>query len=244
MTLQELVVRNKGFMEYQSIIEATFVERPNRFIAYVLIDGQKEKVHVKNTGRCRELLTPNCRVYLSAASNPLRKTRYDLIAVKKNGNKLFNIDSNAPNVVMKEWLCSDPTATVQPEYTYGKSRLDFCVTDSKGDKTLIEVKGCTLEIDGKGYFPDAPTQRGTKHLKELALATQEGYHCVIAFVIQTDGICRVFPNETTDPEFTQALRNAHLAGVEIWFMECMVTPESLQIIRRHQLPSMQDPTLL
>ena len=153
-------------MKYKKIVKGEFIERPNRFIAKVKIDGDVHTVHVKNTGRCRELLLPGAVVYLEESDNPARKTKYDLIAVEKQGLGLVNIDSGAPNKVVYEWLKKQDYNYIKPEYTFGNSRIDFYM--EKGEqKYLMEVKGCTLEINGIGYFPDAPTERGLKHIKEL-----------------------------------------------------------------------------
>mgnify|MGYP000787010301 FL=1 len=161
-------------MKYGKIVEGKFIDRPNRFIAHVEIAGKAETVHVKNTGRCRELLLPGAAVRLEQSDNPARKTLYDLVAVYKDRIGWINIDSQAPNKVVKEWLEAQDYDVVRPEYTYGNSRIDFYL--EKGEhKILMEVKGCTLEINGIGYFPDAPTERGVKHLRELAAARQEGY---------------------------------------------------------------------
>ena len=178
-------------MKYSNITHAKFIERLNRFVAQVELDGKVETVHVKNTGRCKELLLPGSHVILVKTDNPARKTQYDLVAVYKNGLGWVNIDSQAINQVMKEWLNSGPAlfeniTVLKSEYTYGKCRVDFyleCYSGKSLRKILIEVKGCTLEIDGIGYFPDAPTERGVKHLYELAEAVGKGYECYIAFVI-------------------------------------------------------------
>ena len=163
-------------MRYDNIIRATFIKRPNRFIAEVDIDGHRETVHVKNTGRCKELLIPGCEVWLTAPGTPDRKTKYDLVAVRKDNGILFNIDSQAPNKVVKEWLAKWDYDLVIPEYTYGISRIDFYM--ERGDERfLMEVKGCTLEVDGIGYFPDAPTERGVKHIRELIKAKKAGSSC-------------------------------------------------------------------
>ena len=178
-------------MKYNNITQAVFIDRPNRFIANVDINGHRETVHVKNTGRCKELLIPGCEVWLNAPGTPNRKTTYDLVAVRKDNGILFNIDSQAPNKVVKEWLQSQDYDTVVSEYTYGNSRIDFYMTQGS-EEFLMEVKGCTLEVDGIGYFPDAPTERGVKHLRELTKATKEGYKSILAFVIQMDGVCQKF----------------------------------------------------
>ena len=196
-------------MKYTNITKAKFISRPNRFIAQVEVDGHTETVHVKNTGRCKELLIPGCTVFLTASDNPERKTRYDLVAVIKDNGLLINIDSQAPNKVVKEWLDKQDYDFIKPEYTYGNSRIDFYM-EKDDKKFLMEVKGCTLAADpavygqGTGLFPDAPTERGVKHLKELAAAAGKGYHCSIAFVIQMNGIRRVLPNDLTQPAFGQA----------------------------------------
>lgn len=203
-------------MRYGNAMEARFMERPNRFVAKVELNGKVETVHVKNTGRCKELLLPGSRVILSEAGNPARKTRYDLIAVEKVGLGLVNIDSQAPNKVMGEWLSTQGYDVVQPEYTYGKSRIDFYMERGE-QKYLLEVKGCTLEQDGVGFFPDAPTERGIKHIHELIRGRKEGYWCGIAFVIQMPKVREVHPNISTHPEFGVAWQEALDAGVKIWF---------------------------
>jgi len=216
-------------MKYNNITKAIFIKRPNRFIAEVDIDGHREIVHVKNTGRCKELLVPGCEVWLNAPGTPDRKTRYDLVAVRKNTGVLFNIDSQAPNKVVKEWLDRQDYDKVVPEYTYGDSRIDFYM-EKAGEPYLMEVKGCTLEFDGIGYFPDAPTERGVKHLRELAKAARAGVKARLAFVIQMDGISEVRPNITTHPEFGIALSEAKEVGVEVLFLKCHVEPDLLEII--------------
>ncbi|MBE5901490.1 MAG: DNA/RNA nuclease SfsA [Lachnospiraceae bacterium] len=215
-------------MKYENITRATFLRRPNRFIAEVMVDGKQETVHVKNTGRCKELLIPGCEVWLTAPGTPGRKTKYDLVAVRKSTGVLFNIDSQAPNKVVKEWLATKDYEVVIPEYTYGASRIDFYMEKS-GEHYLMEVKGCTLEIDGMGYFPDAPTQRGVKHLRELIKAKEAGIHAMLAFVIQMEGVSEVRPNVDTHPEFGEALEEAKRAGVEVLFLTCHVEPDLLEI---------------
>lgn len=216
-------------MNYDNITRAVFEKRPNRFIAEVDIDGHKETVHVKNTGRCKELLIPGCEVWLTAPGTPDRKTKYDLVAVRKGNGILFNIDSRAPNKVVKEWLAKQDYDLVIPEYRYGDSRIDFYM--ERGDeKFLMEVKGCTLEIDGVGYFPDAPTERGVKHIRELIKAKKAGYHAILTFVIQMDGVDEVRANVDTHAEFGEALNDARKAGVEVLFLTCHVEPDSLIII--------------
>jgi len=212
------------------VIRGEFVSRPNRFIANVLIDGSPVVTHVKNTGRCKELLLPGAEVYLEKTDNPQRKTAYDLIAVRKSNGLLINIDSQAPNQVAREWLERQTFDFIRPEYTYGNSRVDFYM-EKGNQRHLMEVKGCTLEMDGIGYFPDAPTERGAKHLKELRKAVSDGYKAAIAFVIQMDGISEVRPNTDTDPEFAQALEEARGAGVSVMFLMCHVEPDSLVIIK-------------
>lgn len=216
-------------MKYDNIRTGRFIDRPNRFIAHVEVDGRAEKVHVKNTGRCRELLIPGAEVWLTEPGTPGRKTRYDLVAVRKENGVLFNIDSQAPNKVVKEWLGKKGFSRVAPEYTYGSSRIDFYM-EKDADRYLMEVKGCTLEIDGIGYFPDAPTERGVKHLRELIHAASEGYKAIAAFVIQMDGVREVKPNIVTHPEFGRVLDQAVEAGVRILPLPCHVEPDSLEIV--------------
>ena len=217
-------------MKYKNIVKAKFISRPNRFIANVEVDGNELVVHVKNTGRCKELLIPGCTVYLEKADNPERKTPYDLVAVEKDG-RIINIDSQAPNKVVKEWLLSQGEYDkVQPEYKFGNSRIDFYMEKAEV-RYLMEVKGCTLFIDGIGYFPDAPTERGAKHLRELTDAVKKGYNTSVALVIQGEGITEVRPNEVTDPDFAKAFYEAKAAGVEIVFYLCKVTDDSLYITR-------------
>ena len=180
-------------MKYREIADGIFVDRPNRFIAHVEVNGAVETVHVKNTGRCRELLLPGTAVRLEVSDNPKRKTKYDLVAVHKQGLGWVNMDSQAPNKVVGEWLAKQGYDYIKPEFTYGKSRIDFYMEKDE-QKYLLEVKGCTLEVDGIGYFPDAPTERGVKHLHELAQAQRTGYQCAVAFVIQMEGITEVRPN--------------------------------------------------
>lgn len=216
-------------MRYANITRAVFIKRPNRFIAVVDMNGKKETVHVKNTGRCRELLIPGCEVWLTAPGTPGRKTEYDLVAVRKADGVLFNIDSQAPNKVVKEWLDVQDYDVIIPEYVYGDSRIDFYMERAE-EKWLMEVKGCTLEADGIGYFPDAPTERGIKHLHELAGAVKEGYKAVLAFVIQMDGVEEVRANTDIHPQFGTALEEAKAAGVEIVFLKCHVEPDTLEIV--------------
>lgn len=219
-------------MKYEETCHAKFLDRPNRFIAHVELSGKTETVHVKNTGRCRELLLPGADVILSHSGNPTRKTAYDLIAVYKEGLGLVNIDSQAPNAVVKEWLLSQGFDVVRPEYRYGDSRIDFYM-EKDGRKYLMEVKGCTLERDGIGYFPDAPTERGVKHLHELAKAGSEGYQAYLAFAIQMEGVTKVLPNVDTHPEFGEALEAAEAAGVQVLYLPCRVEEDALYIETRH-----------
>ena len=213
-------------MNYKNITKAVFLDRPNRFIAHVELNGRIETVHVKNTGRCGELLIPGAELWLTAPGTPGRKTKYDLVAVRKANGVLFNIDSQAVNVVAGEWLEIRGFDRIVPEYRYGDSRIDFYMERGK-ERHLLEVKGCTLERDGIGYFPDAPTERGVKHLRELIKAVHEGYLASIAFVIQMDGVTEVRPNIQTHPEFGTALEEAEKAGVRILFLPCHVEPDSI-----------------
>lgn len=215
-------------MKYGKIKWGRFVARPNRFIAKVDIDGVEETVHVKNTGRCKELLLPGVEVVLEEATNPDRKTKYDLIAVEKAGLGLINIDSQAPNKIAAEWLAAKNFDYIKPEYTYGTSRIDFYM-ERQGTKFLLEVKGCTLERDGIGFFPDAPTQRGIKHIRELIKAQQDGYVAGIAFVIQMPKVKEVRPNIETHPAFGEAWEQAKAAGVRIIFLGCHVEPQSMTL---------------
>ena len=220
-------------MKYPDTISGKFIDRPNRFIAHVEIGRGVETVHVKNTGRCRELLLPRADVTLAISDNPSRRTKYDLVSVYKKNLGWVNIDSQAPNVVVKEWLESGQSVfpditTMKPEYSYGDSRVDFYLECGKR-RIFIEVKGCTLEIDGIGYFPDAPTERGVKHLHELMKAVEDGYECFIAFVIAMPKVTKVLPNRTTHPGFGEALDAAVKAGVRILHLPCEVKPDELAI---------------
>ena len=220
-------------MKYREIADGIFVDRPNRFIAHVEVNGAVETVHVKNTGRCKELLLPGTAVRLEVSDNPNRKTKYDLVTVHKQGLGWVNMDSQAPNKVVGEWLAKQGYDYIKSEFTYGKSRIDFYM--EKGEqKYLMEVKGCTLEVDGIGYFPDAPTERGVKHLHELAQAQQAGYRCAVAFVIQMEGITEVRPNVSTQPEFGTALAEAKAAGVRVLFLLCRVGRDSLEIVEQRE----------
>lgn len=193
------------------------------------IAGHTEAVHVKNTGRCKELLLPEAEVYLTEPGTPGRKTRYDLIAVRKSNSILFNIDSQSPNKVVKEWMEAQDFDRVIPEYCCGNSRIDFYMERGM-EQYLMEVKGCTLEVDGIGYFPDAPTERGVKHIRELTRAVFKGYHAIVAFVIQMDGITEVRPNIATHPDFGTALEEAKMEGVRVLPRPCHVEPDSLVIL--------------
>ena len=234
-------------MKYQHIVEGIFLSRPNRFIAKVEIGGKEETVHVKNTGRCRELLLPGARVYLEYSPKPGRKTSYDLIGVYKEGLGLVNMDSQAPNAVVGEWLmrqqagaAAQETAVfrkigkIKPEFTYGQSRIDFFF-EADGKDCLMEVKGVTLERERIAYFPDAPTQRGVKHIQELEMALEKGYDCYVAFVIQMPGICEICPNDETHPAFGEALRAANRAGVRVLALGCEIGEDSLDICQVREM---------
>ena len=220
-------------MRYDNITRGIFIDRPNRFIAHVEVGVNRETVHVKNTGRCKELLIPGCEVWMNAPGTPGRKTKYDLVAVRKSTGVLFNIDSQAPNKAVKEWLLKQDYDLIHPEYTYGDSRIDFymerTLPDGETKRYLMEVKGCTLEFDGIGYFPDAPTERGVKHIHELIKAKKEGFEAALAYVIQMDGVTEVRPNTDTHPEFGEAIEEAKKAGVEIIFLPCHVEPDAMEI---------------
>lgn len=213
-------------MRYENITKAVFVDRPNRFLAHVELEGRIETVHVKNTGRCRELLLPGAEVWLTAPGTPGRKTQYDLVAVRKTNDVLFNIESQAANAVTREWLEGQGFDRIVPEFRYGDSRIDFYMEHGE-EKHLLEAKGCTLEQDGIGYFPDARTERGVKHLLELTRASHEGYFATIAFVIQMDGVTEVRPNIQTHPEFGAAWAEAEKSGVRILFLPCHVAPDEI-----------------
>lgn len=218
-------------MQYGKILPARFLSRPNRFVARVEAEGEELVCHVKNTGRCRELLVPGATVWLEESPNPSRKTKFDLIAVEK-GNRLINMDAQAPNKVFGEWAAAggfrEGLTLLRPETTYGSSRFDFYWESSKS-RGFVEVKGVTLEEDGIVRFPDAPTLRGVKHLDELVKAHEAGYEAAVCFVIQMENVRWFAPNDVTHPEFGQALRKAAAAGVEILAMDCAVTPQSLTI---------------
>ena len=224
-------------MRYEQIREALFLRRPNRFIAQVLLDGQEVVCHVKNTGRCRELLLPGAAVYIQHCSAPQRKTAWDLIAVRK-GEKLINMDAAAPNAVFGEWLCAGGLGAVpelvRPEQVHGDSRFDFYF-ETQGTRCFAEVKGVTLEEDGILRFPDAPTERGVKHLRGLIDCVREGFEAWAVFVIQMRGAERFEPNWSTHPSFGQALLEAREAGVRLLALDCDVTPESLKIAGEVQI---------
>ena len=223
-------------MTYNKVVEAVFIARPNRFIAQVKYSGKTETVHVKNTGRCKELLAPGCTVYLSESDNPSRKTKYDLIAAVKERDNLppllINLDSQIPNDAAEEWLKKSilfsEKAIIRREVKHGNSRFDFYIED-KDEKIFLEVKGVTQEHSGTALFPDAPTERGVKHIEELIACTKEGYKAYILFVIQMEGVHRLCPNDETHRAFGDALRKAHKAGVKIIATDCLVTPDSMVI---------------
>ena len=216
-------------MIYENIVEGKFINRPNRFIAHVEIEGQEQVVHVKNTGRCKELLVPGAVVYLERSDNPARTTAYDLIAVKK-GSRIINMDSQIPNKVVAEWLEKGSffhdLVSLRPETTYGNSRFDIYV-ETQTEKVFIEVKGVTLEEDGVVRFPDAPSERALKHVEELIKARESGYRAILFFVVQMEKVKWFTPNMDTQPEFGEALLRAAEAGVEIHAYDCKVTPETI-----------------
>ena len=217
-------------MKYTDMVPGTFIKRPNRFIAHVEIDGQEQIVHVKNTGRCRELLPAGAEVYCQHFDSPTRKTAYDLITVRK-GNLLINMDSQVPNAAAKEWLSAGGLGELQDlraETVHGDSRFDFSFTKD-GKPCFLEVKGVTLETDGVCAFPDAPTERGTKHLHGLTRAIHEGYGAYILFVIQMSPVQYLHPTDDTDPAFGKALREAAASGVQILAMDCAVTTDEMTI---------------
>lgn len=258
-------------MTYQDIHAARFLSRPNRFIARVELDGREETVHVKNTGRCKELLVPGCTVYLEGSPNPARKTKYDLVAVEKVRDGLpplfINMDAQAPNKVFGEWMAAGFGAELglpkpdllRPETTWGNSRFDFYWEASRQGKVrcaplpcpssprnaegrlcggpglvrkgFIEVKGCTLEENGLALFPDAPTERGVKHLRELAACREAGYEAAVCIVIQMAGMSAFAPNDRTHPAFGAALRAAAEAGVKVLAVECAAAPDSLTVTK-------------
>ena len=216
-------------MKYSNIYKGTFLERPNRFIAICEIDGKQETCHVKNTGRCRELLVKGATVYLEKSSNPNRKTQYALVCVEKN-NKLINMDSQIPNYVVTEFLDKifNDITYVKQEYKYGNSRFDIYV-ETKTDKIFVEVKGVTLEDNGVVSFPDAPTERGVKHLKELQKAVSEGYRACVVFLVQMQDVKYFEPNYETHPEFASELKKAYENGVEILVYDSIVTHDEIKL---------------
>ena len=217
-------------MRYNNMISGKFLARPNRFIAHMQIDGREEICHVKNTGRCRELLPAGAKVWCQQFDNPNRKTKFDLITVQK-GQRLINMDSQAPNAAAKEWLLSGglgEITDVKGEYTHGDSRFDFSFVKD-GRRCFLEVKGVTLENDGICAFPDAPTERGTKHLRGLTKLAQEGFGAYVLFVIQMADVKFLHPNDATDPNFGKALREAAAAGVQVLAMDCEVTESTMTI---------------
>jgi sugar fermentation stimulation protein A len=216
-------------MVYPDICKGLFLERLNRFVAEVEIGGEVQVCHVKNTGRCRELFLPGATVYLQRFEPGARKTQYDLISVRK-GDRLINVDSQAPNKVFREWAEGGGflpgIERIRPEYSLLNSRFDFLI-ERDGRKALVEVKGVTLEEDGVALFPDAPTERGVKHLKELAECQQKGLDAYVVFVVQMKGVLYFTPNERTHPAFGQALRDARAAGVGVYAMDCGVAPDEI-----------------
>ena len=235
----EVIIRGgKGDrnMHYDHIISGTFLKRPNRFIAIVLVGGQEEEAHVKNTGRCRELLIPGARVYLQQHNDPKRKTKYSLIGVSK-GNLMINMDSQAPNKAVGEWLKRGGIfpyiEEIRAEKKYGNSRFDFFVRGGElmagTREAFVEVKGVTLEEDGPAWFPDAPTERGIKHIEELIHCVEEGYDAYIIFVIQMKGVHCFRPNDRTHRAFGDTLRKAADSGVHILALDCLVTKDTMEI---------------
>jgi len=217
-------------MHYNKMVPGVFIARPNRFIAHIEIHGKEEICHVKNTGRCRELLPAGAKVWCLDACSPARKTRYDLIAVQK-GERLINMDSQAPNAAVKEFLENGGLGEItdlRPEYQMGNSRFDFAFMKD-GRQCFLEVKGVTLENDGVCAFPDAPTERGVKHLKELTALAKEGYGAYVLFVIQMADVKYLHPNDATDPAFGAALREAASLGVQVLAFDCAVTPQTMDI---------------
>lgn len=215
-------------MRYTNITRARFLARPNRFIAEVEADGCALRVHVKNTGRCAELLEKDNCVYLTKSDKTERKTQYDLVAVEKRNGRLINMDSQAVNEAAYEWLRDTfPRSRVEREVTYAESRLDFCLTDEDGGRTFFEVKGVTLEKDGVVRFPDAPTLRGVKHLHTLMKCVDEGFRANVLFVVQMKDVRLFRPNDETHPQFGEALRRAKAHGVGVLAYDCIVTPETM-----------------
>ena len=217
-------------MRYEHMVQGTFLARPNRFIAHIEIEGQTEICHVKNTGRCKELLQPGARVWCQQFDSDKRKTKFDLIAVQK-GDRLINMDSQAPNAAVREWLLAGGLGEISDlkgEFTHGDSRFDFSFLQN-GRRCFLEVKGVTLENDGVCAFPDAPTERGAKHLRGLAKLAQEGFGAYVLFVIQMADVKYIHPNDATDPAFGKALRDAAAAGVQVLAIDCAVTEQSMAL---------------
>ena len=214
-------------MKYTSTVTARFIARPNRFIAQVELDGEIQTVHVKNTGRCKELLIPGAEVILSLSDNPARKTKYDLIGVYSRG-VLLNMDSQAPNAAAAEYLKKMyPDAAIKPEYTHGDSRLDFYIDRPNEKPLFVEVKGVTLFDGNTAMFPDAPTERGVKHIRHLISCVQSGADALILFIVQMKGVTRLIPNDATHPQFGEALRDAARAGVQIKALDCIITENTV-----------------
>ena len=223
-------------MRYTNMVPGRFLARPNRFVAHVEINGQVEVVHVKNTGRCRELLPVGAQVWCQRSDNPNRKTAYDLITVRK-GERLINMDSQAPNVAAGEWLRAGglgKAENIRAEVRQGDSRFDYAFT-LEGKQCFLEVKGVTLENDGVCAFPDAPTQRGARHLRGLKQLAGEGYGAYVLFVIQMADVKYLHPNDVTDPDFSKALREAAAAGVQVLAMDCRVTEDTMEIRKSVQV---------
>ena len=219
-------------MKYENMVPGRFLARPNRFIAHVEIDGREEVCHVKNTGRCRELLIPGVAVWCRRADDPNRKTKFDLIAVEK-GERLINMDSQAPNTAAREWLAAGGLGEIEDlrgEVKHGDSRYDFAFRKD-GRQCYLEVKGVTLEHDGVCVFPDAPTERGAKHLRGLQKAVEDGFGAFVLFVVQMSDVTYLHPNDATDPAFGKALREASAAGVTVLAVDCAVTPDTMTIRR-------------
>lgn len=219
-------------MRYGEILPAVFLSRPNRFIAHVLVEGEEVVCHVKNTGRCRELLRPEARVWLEKGTNPKRKTAYDLVTVEK-GRRLVNMDAQAPNKIFGEWALRLEAGirSVRPEVAFEDSRLDFLLETEQG-RHYVEVKGVTLEEGGHVFFPDAPTERGVRHLHTLMRAVEQGHRATVFFVVQMADVLDFSPNDSTDPAFGQALRQAAAAGVQVLAFTCQVTPEEVAMDRQ------------
>lgn len=217
-------------MEYANMRPGKFLARPNRFIAHIEVDGSVQVCHVKNTGRCKELLIPGCTVWCQESDKPERKTKFDLIAVQK-GDRLINMDSQAPNAAAKEWLSGGGLGEIEnlkAEVFQGDSRFDFAFRKD-GTQCFLEVKGVTLETDGVCAFPDAPTQRGVKHLEGLTQLCKAGFGAYVLFVIQMEDVRYLHPNYVTDPAFAKALQEAAAAGVQVLAVDCAVTPNTMVI---------------